>query len=68
MIAFLVVSTLIQLFDIYLDLRQKRKYLNLDLPEQFYEGYRLSDEIDRKHKKGVYEPKPEPKKESSPTD
>lgn len=55
---------MIQLFDIYLDLRQKRKYLNLNLPEQFFEGYRLSDEVDLKHKKGKYEPK----KESSPTD
>jgi hypothetical protein len=54
MIVLLVVTTLIQLFDIYLDLRQKRKYLLKDLPEQFHEGFKLSDEVDQRLKKGKY--------------
>ena len=36
MIVCIVISTLVQLFDVYLDLRQKRMYLKTDLPEQFH--------------------------------
>ena len=59
MATFLVVSTLLQLFDLYLDLRQMRTYKIDSLPSEFTEGYELSDKIDRKLKKGKYEPKPD---------
>ena len=52
-----VVSFFIQMFDIYLDARQRKTYKIKDLPKEFTEGYQLSDEIDRKLKKGIYEPK-----------
>ena len=61
MIAFLIVSTLIQLFDVYLDWRQKQTYKIKELPSEFEEGFNLSDAVDRKYKKGVYEEKTETK-------
>jgi len=57
LIVCIVISTLVQLFDIYLDFRQKRMYLKTDLPEQFHAGFKLSDQVDRKHMKGNYQPK-----------
>jgi hypothetical protein len=57
MIVCIVVSTLVQLFDVYLDFRQKRMYLKTDLPEQFHEGYKLSDQVDKKLRKVNYLPK-----------
>jgi hypothetical protein len=57
MIVCIVVSTLVQLFDVYLDFRQKRMYLKTDLPEQFHEGYKLSDQVDKKLQKGNYLPR-----------
>jgi hypothetical protein len=59
MIVLLVVSTLIQLFDIYLDFRQMATYRNKELPSEFTEGYELADQIDRRLKKGQYEPTPD---------
>jgi len=32
-------------------------YLKTDLPEQFHEGYKLSDQIDKKLQKGNYLPR-----------
>lgn len=43
------------MFDIYLDFRQRTKYKIINLPESFVQGYKLSDSIDKKCKKGEYE-------------
>jgi hypothetical protein len=55
---FVAVAFAIAMFDIYLDLRQRQTYKIVDLPAEFTEGYNLSDEIDRKLKKGQYAPAP----------
>ena len=57
MIILLIISTLIFLFDMYLDLRQRKKYMIKKLPASFEEGFKLSDEVDKKYQIGEYEPK-----------
>lgn len=54
MIVFLVVSTLIQIFDVYLDLRQRSMYKIEQLPTSFTDGFNLSDAVDKELKLGPY--------------
>jgi hypothetical protein len=56
MVVFVVLSTLLQLFSIYLDFRQKAQYKNQTLPVDFEHGFQLSDDIDRRMQKGFYDP------------
>lgn len=37
------VSFLIQMFDVYLDMRQKKTYKHTELPTEFEYGYKLAD-------------------------
>lgn len=40
-----------------MDWRQKQTYEKKELPDEFQEGFKLADGIDRKYKKGAYEEK-----------
>jgi hypothetical protein len=42
-----------------LDTRQYKRYKIKDLPIKFNEGYKLSDSIDKKYKKGEHAPSEE---------